>query len=65
MATKKSKVIQVTLVKSPIGYSQRQKDTVRALGLRKLGQSAQHKDTPAIRGMINKVQHLVRVEEGK
>jgi len=57
------KKIEVTLVKSAIGYSERQKRTVRALGLRRLGQTVQHNDTPAIRGMINKVSHLVRVSE--
>lgn len=64
MATKK-KSIQVTLTKSPIGYSQRQKDTVRALGLRRLGQTVQQQDTPVIRGMIKKVEHLVTVVEGE
>ena len=60
MADKK---LKVTYVKSAIGYSQRHKDTVRALGLRKLGQSVEHKDTPVIRGMVHKVAHLVEVEE--
>ena len=55
--------IKVTLVKSAIGYSQRQKDTVRALGLRRLGQTVEHNDTDAVRGMVNKVSHLVKVEE--
>lgn len=55
--------LRVTYVKSTIGYTQRQKDTVHALGLRRLGDTAEHKDTPDIRGMINKVQHLVKVEE--
>ncbi len=55
--------LRVTYVKSAIGYTQRQKDTVQALGLRRLGDSVQHKDTPDIRGMIKKVQHLVAVEE--
>ncbi len=62
MAKKESK-IKVTLVKSPIGYSLRQKNTVRALGLRKMGQTVQHNDSPVIRGMIDKVSHLVQVEE--
>jgi large subunit ribosomal protein L30 len=57
------KNLQVTLVKSPIGYSARQKGTVRALGLRKMGQTVQHSDTPVIRGMIGKVLHLVEVKE--
>lgn len=60
MADKK---LKVTYVKSAIGYPQRHKDTVRALGLRKLGQSVEHKDTPVIRGMVHKVAHLVDVEE--
>lgn len=62
--TKKStKKLEVTLVKSPIGYSQRQKGTVRALGLRRMNQSRTHADTPVIRGMIAKVSHLVEVQE--
>ena len=63
MAKKDAKALKVIWVKSAIGYSVRQKNTVRALGLRRLGQSVEHKDTPVIRGMINKVSHLVRVEE--
>ncbi len=59
----KDKSLKVTLVKSAIGYSSRQKGTVRALGLRRLGQTVEHQDTPVIRGMINKVSHLVRIEE--
>jgi large subunit ribosomal protein L30 len=61
--TKETKALKVTLVKSTIGYSVRQKDTVRALGLRRLNQTVEHNDTAVIRGMINKVSHLVRVEE--
>jgi len=57
------KKLHVTLVKSPITYSKRQKNTVRALGLRRMNQTVQHNDTPVIRGMINKVRHLVAVEE--
>ena len=62
-AKKKAKVIKVKWVKSGIGYSARQKNTVRALGLRRLGQTVEHEDTPVIRGMIDKVSHLVKVEE--
>jgi len=54
--------IRVTLVKSPIGYAKDQKATVRGLGLRKMWSSAEHEDTPSIRGMVHKVRHLVRVE---
>ncbi len=57
------KSLKVTLVKSSIGYSERQKRTVRALGLRRMGQTVEHNDNPVIRGMINKVFHLVKVEE--
>lgn len=63
MAKKKTTALKVKLVKSPIGYSARQKGTVRALGLRKMGQTVQHEDTPVVRGMIDKVLHLVEVEE--
>lgn len=55
----------VTYRKSAIGYNKRQKATIEALGLRKLNQTIEHKDTPAIRGMIKKVSHLVDVEEVK
>lgn len=51
--------IQITLKKSPIGRPEDQRVTVRTLGLRKLNQSVVHNDTPQIRGMINKVSHLV------
>ena len=57
------KMVRVTLVKSPIGYNRKQRATVEALGLGKLQSSRVHKDTPQIRGMINKVRHLVCVEE--
>jgi len=46
-----------------IGYREKQRETLRSLGLRRLGQSVEHPDTPSVRGMIAKVQHLVRVEE--
>ena len=54
--------LRITLVKSPIGYTVRQKATVRALGLRRLRQVVVRPDNEAIRGMIFKIQHLVRVE---
>ena len=57
------KRVRVTYVKSVIGYEKRQKETVRALGLRRLGQSIEHPDTPAIRGMASSVRHLVVLEE--
>ena len=63
MAKKKSNALKVTLVKSPIGYPARQKGTVRALGLRRMGQTVEHDDSPVVRGMIKKVSHLIMVEE--
>ena len=54
--------LQITWVKSAIGYSERQKNTIRALGLRRLGDVVEQPDSPAIRGMLDKVSHLVRVE---
>jgi large subunit ribosomal protein L30 len=62
-AKKKAKTLRITLTKSPIGYSERQKRTVRALGLRKLNQSVEQPSTPVINGMITKIAHLVTVEE--
>ncbi len=55
--------LKVTQVRSTIGRNFKQKRTMRALGIRKLNHSVVHKDTPQIRGMINRVNHLVRVEE--
>jgi large subunit ribosomal protein L30 len=59
----KEKVLLITLVKSPIGYSKRHKETVRALGLTKMHKTVEHLDTPSIRGMLYKVNHLVEVVE--
>lgn len=58
-----SKQIRVTLVKSTIGYDKSQKATALALGLRHLNSSVVHNDTSPVRGMINKISHLVKVEE--
>ena len=63
MAETKARLLRITLVRSPIGYSLRQKRTVRALGLRRLHQTVQKADSPALRGMISAVRHLLRVEE--
>jgi len=57
------KTIRVTLVRSPIGYTKDQKATVKALGLRRMNQTVEQKDNPAVRGMIQKVIHLLKVEE--
>lgn len=59
----KKKMLKITLVKSAIGYSERHKATVRALGLRKMNQTVVQEDNPTIRGMLSKVNHLVKIEE--
>ncbi len=58
-----AKRLTVTWVKSAIGYNVRQKRTLKALGFSKLGQTVQHNDNPALRGMLNAVRHLVEVTE--
>lgn len=60
MADKK---LRITLVKSPIRYSTKQKVTVKSLGLNRMNATVEHYDTPQIRGMVNAVNHLVKVEE--
>lgn len=57
--------IKVTKVRSAINRTKTQKLTLESLGLRKIGQSVEHENTPSILGMVNKVQHLVSVEEIK
>jgi large subunit ribosomal protein L30 len=61
--TTSGKTLRVTLVRSAIGYSKDQKRTVLALGLHRLHQTVEHKDNPALRGMLNKVIHLLKIEE--
>ena len=65
MPKKKSsgKTLRVTLVRSPIGFTKDQKATVVALGLRRLHQTVEHQDTPAVRGMLTKIIHLLKIEE--
>ncbi|MGA7304523.1 MAG: 50S ribosomal protein L30 [Rhodothermales bacterium] len=60
---KKTNKLKITQVRSGIDRPERQKRTIRALGIRKLNHSVVHTDTPQIRGMIEKVSHLVSVEE--
>lgn len=55
--------LRVKWIRSSIGYPKDQKETIRALGLRKLQRTVEVDDNPAMRGMINKVRHLVQVEE--
>ncbi len=63
MVKGKIKEIKITQIKSAIGSPKAQKLTVEALGIKKLNQSKVHKATPQILGMVNKVRHLVKVEE--
>ena len=63
MAKKKVKKLRITQVRSLIGQWERHRRTIRALGLRKIRHTVEHNDTPQIRGMIAKVQHLIKVEE--
>ena len=59
----KNKKIKITLVKSPIGYKEKAKKTLEALGLRKINQSVEHSNNDSIVGMIKIVDYLVKVEE--
>jgi large subunit ribosomal protein L30 len=61
--TSKGKAVRITLVKSPIGYSKRQKATVQALGLHRMQQTVEQVDSVTLRGMLAKVSHLVKIEE--
>jgi large subunit ribosomal protein L30 len=57
--------LRITQVRSQIGESPRHRGTLRALGLGKIGRSAEHAESPQLAGMLRKVRHLVRVEEAK
>ena len=57
--------LRITQVKSGIGQSDRHVGTLRALGLGKIGRSVEHSDTPQLQGMLRRVRHLVRIEDGK
>ncbi len=61
--SKNTKKLRVTLIKSPIGAQERHKQTVRALGLKRLHMTVEQPDNPSVRGMIEKVAHLLKVEE--
>ena len=54
---------RITQIRSSIGQNERNRGTLRALGLGRIGKSAEHKDSPQLKGMLRKVRHLVRVEE--
>ncbi len=61
--TKNDKLLRITQVKSGIGYKPKAKATLEALGLKKMHQSVEHNDSPEIRGMINVIPYLLKVEE--
>ena len=63
MAAKGKNTIRVTQVGSPIGRPSDQRATLKGLGLNKMHRARELEDTPAVRGMVNKVKHLVRLEE--
>ena len=56
--------VRVTQVRSQIGQTQKHRGTLRALGLGKIGKSAEHDDGPVLAGMLRKVRHLVKVDNG-
>ena len=56
--------LRITQTRSGIGQSQRHRGTLRALGLGKIGRTVEHDDNPALAGMLRKVRHLVKVENG-
>ncbi len=60
-----SKKLRITQVRSTIRRPQEQRDTLRSLGIRRLNRPVLHDDSPAIRGMVAAVKHLIRVEEVK
>ena len=55
--------LRITWKKSGIGFERNQQATIKSLGLRRLNQTVEREDTPIVRGMVNKVRHMVRVEE--
>jgi large subunit ribosomal protein L30 len=57
--------VKVTQVRSQIGQSERHRGTLRALGLGRIGRSAEHQESPQLAGMLRKVRHLVRIDEAK
>ena len=63
MARRKSDKVKIQWVRSWIGCTEQQKEVVRGLGLRRLQQVVERRDTPAVRGMVNKIPHLVRIVE--
>ena len=63
MAKEKQQMLKITQVKSRIGYKKKAKATLDAMGLKKMNQTVELPDNPAIRGMIKKIEYLIRVED--
>ena len=63
MAKTKKKTLKITKVKSRIGYKKKAKTTLDAMGLKKMNQTVELPDNPAIRGMIKKIEYLIKVED--
>lgn len=63
MAKAKTRTLKITLTGSPIGEKPKTRATVEGLGLRRIRQTVEHVDSPSLRGMLAKVEHLVEVEE--
>tara|TARA_Y100000590_G_scaffold456923_1_gene608455 strand:+ start:54 stop:251 length:198 start_codon:yes stop_codon:yes gene_type:complete len=63
VAKKSAKSLRITQVKSAIGHKDKAKRTLKALGFRRMNQTVSHADSPVIRGMINKVRFLLKVED--
>lgn len=63
MAEETTKTLRIKQVRSKIGYAKDQSDTLRSLGLRRINDVVEQKDCPSVRGMIQKVRHLITVEE--
>ena len=63
MAKTKQQTLKITLVKSTIGYKKKAKATLDAMGIKKMNQTVELPDNPAIRGMIKKIEYLIRVED--
>ena len=61
--SKAKKTLRIQQVRSPIGRPRNQHDVLRSLGLRRMYQVVERQDTPAVRGMVNKIPHLVRIVE--
>lgn len=58
-----AKTVRITQVRSQIGESEKHRGTLRALGLGRIGRTAEHEESPVVAGMLRKVRHLVKVEE--